>query len=232
MGLSCSEFVCNSFKDELHDLLVKLLPSKAEWSLEIDPNDPDRQSLLFNYPISSGSEAGYIKRNVKIECGSRSDQWPVEEKTIKPFIAEMIPLAMASAEIRVQSLKAERTFWEKATILHAYANFPDGKKLPARQSRHYYDFFKLLGSEVMAKARNDTTLLARVAKHKSIYFRSSWASYDQAKKGSLKLVPPAKIEGILKTDYRDMGEMFYADTPNWSEIVSAIEKFENSFNSD
>ena len=39
----------------------------------------------------------------------------------------------------VRTASPERTFWEKATILHQEANRPVGKAMLRRYSRHYYD---------------------------------------------------------------------------------------------
>ena len=36
----------------------------------------------------------------------------------------------------------ERTCWEKLTILHKLAHFPEGKVLPSRYARHLYDVRK------------------------------------------------------------------------------------------
>lgn len=49
-------------------------------------------------------------------------------------------------------LNAERTFWEKATILHQYAHLPETKEIKSRHSRHYYDFYKLLNSTIKQEA--------------------------------------------------------------------------------
>ncbi len=57
-------------------------------------------------------------------------------------------------DVWVKVLDAKRTFWEKATILHQYAHLPHDKKLPLRISRHYYDFFCLLNSDIKAEAIN------------------------------------------------------------------------------
>ena len=57
--------------------------------------------------------------------------------------------------IQASVFNAERTFWEKATILHQYAHLPETKALPDRISRHFYDFYRLLNSEVKAKALAD-----------------------------------------------------------------------------
>lgn len=231
MGNKCSEFVRTVLKNELENAISRSLGQGVNWSLDVDPDDPGGQTLLFNYPAPSTPGAGYVKKIVKIECGSRSDQWPIEKKKIMPFIARYFSSAISSPEVLVHAMKAERTFWEKATILHAYAHLPERKPLPARQSRHYYDFFRLLESKVKKTALGDLDLLARVVEHKSIYFRSGWASYKTAIKGSLKISPPSHVANSLRADYRDMSEMFYGNVPEWSDIVAKLEEFESEFNS-
>ena len=42
----------------------------------------------------------------------------------------------------------ERTFWEKATILHHEAHRPENSVMPSRYSRHYYDLYRLAHSDV------------------------------------------------------------------------------------
>ena len=154
-----------------------------------DQEDPDAQTLLFEYP-SETSKAGYIRPLVKIEIGARSEHWPVSEHKIQSYAKEALKEKIHESEIWVRVLNAERTFWEKATILHQYAHLPEDKKLPPRISRHFYDFFRLLNSEIKEKALIETALLERVAIHKSIYFASSWANYGTARKETLKLFPP------------------------------------------
>lgn len=134
------------------------------------------------------------------------------------------------SDILVRVLNAERTFWEKATILHQYAHLPTDKKLPPRISRHYYDFFRLLNSEIKEKAINEDTLLERVANHKSIYFASSWANYGTARKETLKLFPPARILKELEKDYALMKAMFFREIPDWELILKTIDTFEKEFN--
>ena len=135
-------------------------------------------------------------------------------------------------KVVVRTLNAERTFWEKATILHQYAHLPDGKPLPPRISRHFYDFFRLLNSSVKKKALSDLSLLERVATHKSIYFASGWANYRAARKGTLKLSPLARVRDELEKDYALMEPMFFRERPDWNLILRAIAGFETEFNAD
>lgn len=118
----------------------KYFDDKDEWKLEIDPDDKDQQTILFYYPSLFDSSISYVKKNVKIEIGARSDHWPVSMKPVVSYVGEKFPAIEGEDEVLIRVLNSERTFWEKATILHKYAHFPEDKVIPVRQSRHYYDF--------------------------------------------------------------------------------------------
>lgn len=198
--------------------------------IAIDTEDLDAQALFFEYP-SITTFGGYINQSVKIEMGARSEHWSVSEHKISSYVKEALKEKIYEDEVLVRVLNAERTFWEKATLLHQYAHIPEDKKTPLRLSRHLYDFFQLLNSNVKDSALSDLSLLNRVANHKSVYFASRWASYGTARKGTLKLVPPTRILEELEKDYDLMAAMFFRDRPDWSSILKAIEEFEKEFNS-
>ena len=213
--------------ENLKNAIAAKLGATEGWSLFADTEDPDAQTLLFEYP-SEIPKIGYIRPLVKIEIGARSEHWPVSEHKIQSYAKSALKEKIHEPEIRARVLNAERTFWEKATILHQYAHLPEDKKLPPRLSRHYYDFFRLLISQIKEKALIEAVLLERVAK--SIYFASKWANYGTALKGTLKLFPPPHVLKELKEDYVLMKAMFFREIPDWELILITIEKFEKEFN--
>lgn len=163
--------------------------------------------------------------------GARSEHWPVSSHPIESLAKTALKDKVTEAKCITRVLNAEKTFWEKATLLHQYAHFPEDKKLPSRISRHLYDFYQLLNLPVKTQALSDLTLLDRVASHKKIYFASAWASYGTARKGTLKLLPPSRVVPELKKDYDLMAAMFYGDErPEWDAILTAIVEFEREFN--
>lgn len=229
----CSDFVQNKLKSELNSQFSKELKSTdINWYIEVDPSDVDRQTLLFYYPtLSLETTDSYIRQAVKIELGARGAGNPFNICDISPFINENISDVNLTSSIEVKTLSAERTFWEKATILHMYVNWPENKSLPLRQSRHFFDFYKLIKSNIKQLATRDLSLLENVAEHKKIYFRAGWANYDNARKGTLNLIPSNEMLKSFENDFRQMKEMFYGDPVSWEEIISEIKKFESEFNS-
>jgi hypothetical protein len=97
-------------------------------------------------------------------------------------------------------------------------------------SRHYYDVFCLSQSSVLDRALGNIDLLERVATHKSIYFKAPWARYDQARPGTLRLLPSGRIVDSLKRDYNDMQPMFFGDAPTFEAIVDHLKDLETRIN--
>ncbi len=200
------------------------------WAIVVDPDDS--QTLRFTYPsdISTAMPDAYVRREVKIEFGARSDDWPAEDKSVVPYVAELYPQALADAVAPLRVLSLERTFWEKATILHAEAHRDEAKATPPRFSRHYADLAALAEhpSAAVALARDD--LRARVVAHKRVFFAAAWAKYETAVPGTFRLIPPAYRLVALESDYRDMQEMFFDRATPWSAIVEQLRNLEARIN--
>ncbi len=231
LAAECSGFVQKQLLSELRNSIAIGLNGTDGWDLVVDEDDPDKQTILFNYPAVGVQTPGYIAQSVKIEMGARSDHWPAHTHAVQPYVATNLPAgAIANPTVEVKALDAARTFWEKATILHLYAYWPQGKTVTPRQSRHYYDLFRLIQSKHKAEALSQPELLKRVAEHKRIYFRAAWAKYDEAVPGTLRLVPNAEVENEMRRDYNLMKEMFFADPPEWDEIMAAVRALEAEVN--
>lgn len=59
--------------------------------------DDDTHSLvvLFHYPSNDATGFEYLRRSVKMEFGSLTDQRPAGEHTIRPWVAEEFPELLA-----------------------------------------------------------------------------------------------------------------------------------------
>lgn len=75
--------------------------------------------LLFQYPTTQPPALDYLKRSVKLEFGSLTEQRPTGSHPVRPWIADVLPEAFADWRCNVVALDLHRAFWEKATILHA-----------------------------------------------------------------------------------------------------------------
>ncbi len=231
LGEACSKYVNTQLLADLQKEIERALGTADGWKLEPDPGDKDKQTLLFVYPPTGAKASGYIKPWVKIEMGARSDHWPAHQYTLQPYLALHVKDSLESPDVDLKAMDAKRTFWEKATILHSFVHLPEDKAIGERQSRHYYDFYRLLHTEHAKAAVAELDLLTRVATHKSVYFRAGWAKYEEAKKGTLGLMPGKRVEEFMRQDYGQMQEMIFGEVPAWADILAAIKEFEDEFNS-
>lgn len=228
LSKACANYVQNEMAASLKENIAAGLGTTEGWNLI--PDDKDPQALIFEYPNIT-PRGDYIHQAVKIEMGARSEHWPVSEHQIESLAKKALNEKIKESKHNIRVLNAERTFWEKATLLHQYAHLPEDKALPPRISRHLYDFYQLLNSPIKDMALSDLALLDRVADHKKIYFASAWANYDSARKGTLKLSPLGRVLSELKKDYDLMASMFYgASRPEWDLILQTISDFEKEFN--
>lgn len=122
------------------------------------------------------------------------------------------PLVFPVAQ-NVVVLPIERTFHEKATILHVFCSrFENGhlKKIE-RTSRHWYDFAKLYNSSMCSSAISNIKLLADVVHHKMKFFSEKLGGYEKCLLGEMKLVPEGTLLKELKNDSEAMlpGNMFF-----------------------
>jgi hypothetical protein len=140
------------------------------------------------------------------------------------------PRSFEAPDFAVKVLTAERTFWEKATLLHAEYHRPQEKEVPLRLSRHYYDTARLILSGIGERAAGQPELLRRVVEHKQVFFPSGWAHYAEAMRGSLRLAPQRERIRQLEEDYDKMREMFFGEQPAFTEILKILEGWENYFN--
>ncbi|MCP9496551.1 MAG: nucleotidyl transferase AbiEii/AbiGii toxin family protein [Pyrinomonadaceae bacterium MAG19_C2-C3] len=128
-------------------------------------------------------------------------------------------------------LEVERTFWEKATILHAEHHRHGTTVTPDRLSRHYYDLYQLAANAVDEKALEDLGLLRRVVEHKKVFFRSAWARYDETLAGRLHLLPTEEQRAALRRDYDKMNAMFFGGRPTFDRILADLITLESKINS-
>ncbi len=179
---------------------------------------------------SSRSAVCHAFEVLKVEFGSLTVQRPTGVHIVKPMLAKAIRADFEDFRAKVVALEVERSFWEKATILHAEYHRPASQPIRERFARHYADIAALWQHPARATALARLDLLARVAKHKSRFFASSWANYETAKPGSMKLRPPHQREPELTRDYNQMEAMFLAKPPSFSEVLTVLGEAEREIN--
>jgi hypothetical protein len=80
------------------------------------------------------------------------------------------------------------------------------------------------------RAIKDVGLLASVVEHKKVFFREAAERYDLAKPGSLRVCPLESQVAQIRSDYRDMREMFFAEPPAFESVMSDLRELEDRVN--
>ena len=186
------------------------------------------ETVWFDYPRTYDSPA--TLDSIMLEIGPMAAWSPSVEATIEPYVAEVMPNDAEMLSTTVRTVSPERTFWEKATILHQEAMRPEEKRMPRRYSRHYYDLYRLGNSPVLERALADTKLLSRVVEFKEKFYRTPWAHLSEARPGTIRLVPPKYRLDALESDYRTMAPMLFGEQPAFREIMRFIGKLEDKIN--
>ena len=194
--------------------------------VEIEQTNP--QIVSFHYPQLFSANS--ILQSICLEIGALAAWTPAVERPVQPYVFEQYPKLAQAAATTVITSSAERTFWEKVTILHHEANRPDHLDMPARYSRHYYDLFCIARTGHKTAALNQLDLLQKVAAFKMKFYPRAWAKYEEAVPGSVKLVPPSFRSDALRSDYEGMREMLFGEYPQFDEMMDAIAKLEAEIN--
>ncbi|MDR1132326.1 MAG: nucleotidyl transferase AbiEii/AbiGii toxin family protein, partial [Oscillospiraceae bacterium] len=121
-----------------------------DFLLYIDGADP--QTVCFAYPRIYDDTV--ILPVVRMEIGVLAAWTPTQDAAVSSYAAQQYPQVFETPATHILTVAPERTFWEKATILHKEAFRVNGR-LPSRYSRHYYDLCCMASSPVKAAALAD-----------------------------------------------------------------------------
>ena len=188
----------------------------------------DAQTICFKYPAIYKDDS--ILQVIRLEIGALAAWTPSVKKNIRSYAAEYYPTIFEIGTTEVRCASIERSFWEKATILHHEANRPKDLQMPRRYSRHYYDLYVIAHSEYKASAFEKVELLQKVVEFKMKFYPRKWAEYENAKIGTLKLVPLEYRLKALKEDYQNMEKMFFSDYPDFDSLMQYMCELEKEIN--
>jgi hypothetical protein len=212
---------------KLHGRFQTIL-GKHGWELVPSKDENEGMTLMFHYP-NAFQYSRYLRPQIKIEFG-RGDQQPSEKSSVTPFVSELFPDIFREKSAATIVLDAERTFWEKVTLLHAENHRPDPSKLKPRMVRHWSDVAMMSTAKRFRDEKLSLDLLAQVVRFKKIYFAANWAHYDTAVPGTLRIVPNAPLQAILRKDYQPMEEMFPTKPLTFDEILKRLEALQQRIN--
>ncbi len=240
-GISASEKErrLKALRDECREMIThKLAPALQSaaaslpepFRIEIEPlaRARDPFCIHFEYPGTGlRPPADYNQALVKIELSGRADRWPMADRSIRPFIAESFPAETGDPRLTLSCVRPERTFWEKAALIHEQNIRPEERPLAARQARHLSDLVRLWDADVAA-SDGFLTLFTGVKAHRNTYFDYAWVDYEALTPGTLRLVPPEARLAAWRADYQAMRPMFFKEPTGFEGLVQQLRIIEES----
>ena len=205
----------NDFKDVLRG---------KDYKFYID--EFDGQTICFDYPKNHKDSS--IIQVIRLEIGSLAEPIPASRRKIKTYIEEVYP-EVFDENIQVLAVDSLRTFYEKITILHREANRVNGN-YPTRYSRHFYDVYKMLLTDIKEKSFDNLDLLKAVIEFKKKFYACNWAKYDDIMEGNIKLIPSDEALETFSKDYDSMKNMLFGEKISFDRIISSVKEYEIELN--
>ena len=152
---------------------------------------------------------------------------------MQPLLEGVTPGVAASARVEVVTLAAERTFWEKATLLHAiyHGTLARPDKRVDSLSRHLYDLYRMWHRpELRTRLLESPDILQAVVRNKAVFFKEGKARYDLIESFVLNAVPHSDLRARLRDDYDAMESMFFPDStvPTFDELLTTLAEIDTA----
>jgi len=225
---------CSYIKDELqHELNQKLRENGiVGYSLlvpEIEATTKDPQIIEIHFNSLFTPE--YVQNKVIIEIGARSLVEPSKDIQLRSIIADYYPdAAYADDYFTVPTVIPQRTFLEKAFLLHEEFQKPPEKIRVERMTRHIYDLEKIMDTDYAHEAMNNTDLYNTIVKHRSTLTAMKEVDYSTHVPEKINFVPPVFILDSWRRDYELMqSDMIYGKSLPFDKLIERIEELNGRF---
>lgn len=166
-----------------------------------------------------------------LEVGARSLFEPTAKAKIESFVTAAFPhLTSNDKEIQVITAVAEKTFLEKAFLLHELFT-TEGCRNANRKSRHLYDLCKMLEAGIADMAIPNDELWETIRHHREVFTSIRDVDYTPDVRKRIVLTPPESVIEDWRNDYDTMvANMIYEDkVPTFSDILAGATKIESKF---
>ena len=226
-------------RDELYSQLVEAIDQtslKGKCLIKVEPDGegdatyPEPRSIFIRYQSVFEDQLAYIPPIVKIEAGARSLLEPYDEALLHSMVEETLPtISTTLIDVKIKTAIAEKTFLEKAFLLHEL--FSVSKQVDAkRRSRHIYDLYMMMKKGVADKAIVNDELWQTILHHRSTLTSMQGVDYDADIKKTIQLIPPRESLANWKKDYEEMSSsMIYGEKPVFAELLESMNWLELLF---
>ena len=210
---------------------------KDQLSITVEPDGegdstyPEPRHIYIQYQSVLPVFLDYIKPTITLEVGARSLMEPSVEIPVKTIIQEALPQINTDAvPVNVTTAAPQKTFLEKAFLLHELFSV-EHDTLPAkRRSRHLYDLNRMMDRDFAIAAVRDDVLWEHIRHHREHFTSMLGVDYSGDIRNRICLVPPEKHIEDWKKDYQYMCDsMIYGEKPTFTELIESIRELERRF---
>jgi hypothetical protein len=225
-------FLLEYTRDKIKPYFEKVMSEQfGKGAGRIDLSD-NGEKLHIHYPsVFDNESTEYLFPSILLEFGGRNITEPNEERKVAPYISQVLPNYLFP-EPTVTVLALQRTYWEKATLIHVECHRPNERPETSRLSRHWYDLYQMSNNLSDFQSPDAHKVLRDVVRYKKVFFHYSYANYDLCLSGGVKLVPTGKLKIALEADFKSMIDvgMFYNEPPSFQKILDRLTQVEQILN--
>ena len=204
-------------------------------NIEVEPDGegdstyPEPRVIYIRYKSIFDSDLPYLHSEVKLEIGARSLLEPTTDAVVKSILEEGLPISTTIKQLAIPTAVAEKTFLEKAFLLHELFS----SQLPReanRKSRHLYDLAQMMNTDIAARAIANDELWNTIHHHRELFTSMSGVDYTPDIRKRICLLPPDDVIDDWRNDYKDMqSSMIYGEKPTFEELIEKMRELENLF---
>ena len=203
--------------------------------VEVDPDGegdgtyPEPRVIHVRYKSLFNENLPYLHSEVKLEVGARSLLEPTAKAAVTSAIEDVLPISTTIKQVMIPTALAEKTFLEKAFLLHELFSAQSSREAN-RKSRHLYDLAQIMNTDIAARAIADDNLWNTIHHHRELFTSMSGVDYTPDIRKRIRLLPPDDVIDNWRSDYKDMqASMIYGEKPTFTELMKKMRELENLF---
>lgn len=199
---------------------------------EGDATYPEPRKVHIAYEsVFENAAPDYLQPEVLLEIGARSLFEPTARTKVKSLISKHTSLDTTVADVNIISAVPEKTFLEKAFLLHELF-ITDGCRTANRKSRHLYDLMKMMDKPFAQKALSDDELWQAIHHHRELFTSVKGVDYTPDIRNRIVLLPPEEVMKVWQEDYKAMQEsMIYGEHISFEQLLARIQELQTRFRS-
>lgn len=222
--------LCLSLKSVVSETgMEKWLQVEVDPDGEGDGTYPEPRVIHVRYKSLFNENLPYLHSEVKLEVGARSLLEPTAKAAVTSAIEDVLPISTTIKQVMIPTALAEKTFLEKAFLLHELFSAQSSREAN-RKSRHLYDLAQIMNTDIASRAIADDDLWNTIHHHRELFTSMSGVDYTPDIRKRIRLLPPDDVIDDWRSDYKDMqSSMIYGEKPTFTELMKKMRELENLF---